>query len=186
MTILYRVRTGITGPQGSPYLSTMYFDATGPSTAQGAADAVRAFWNSLILQIHTGTLIQVENTVTSIDDTDGSPTAVIAVTNNLVTATATGDPEAWATQGLLEWHTGIFVAGREVRGRNFIPAPTSNQSSGGAPAAAYLTALNAAASALIADGFSEFRIYSRKNATSKAVTSRNAWTKWAVLRSRRD
>ena len=186
MPDIYRVRTAITGGPGGDGLSTMWFDATGGLTAQNAANAVRTFWSSMANRTSNNLTYTVEPAVYTVDDATGLATGVTSTTTTAVPGTDANDEESWATQGLLEMRTGHFIGGREVRGRIFIPGPTSVSGSGGNPVAAYQTQLSAAGAALIADANSIWLAYSRKNATSVSVTVANSWTKWAVLRSRRD
>jgi len=183
---MYRVRTEITGGPGGTGLSTMYFDGTGGLTAQHAADAVRAFWDYQKAHISNNLTMTTLGPVYTLDDATGAPLAVTATTTTPVVGTDGSDEESWATQGLLELRTGNFISGREIRGRIFIPTPGSGQGSGGVPTAGYLSMLNAAAAALVADPNSSWEVWSRRNAVGVAVVSANAWSKWAVLRSRRD
>lgn len=183
---MFRVRTLITGSPGGSYLSTFYFDATGPLTAQNAATAARTFWNSIRLHISNNLTITPDLAVYTLDETTGSPTGVSTVTGAAITGGATADEEAWATQGLVEWRTGNFLTGREIRGRTFIPGVCSGDSSGGVPTGTYPTDLQTAAAALIADANSTLVVWSRKNGFFDEVTSSTVWNKWAVLRSRRD
>lgn len=182
---MYRVRTVISGGQGGPYLSTMYFNVVGGLTAANANAAVGTFWNSVKAKMGNSLSYATEAEVAEVDIATGQVTGIAAVTPQTGTGTPTTDMCPWTTQGLIRWRTGIFVGGREVRGRTFVPGPTEVENTAGVPAAAYVTALNAAASALIADANSDLMVYSKKNRDAVPVLSGSTWSQWAVLRSRR-
>jgi hypothetical protein len=164
----------------------MYFDATSPFTAVNAADAVNDFWDALKAGIANDFTITNEAAVYVIDATTGQPTGIQSVPAVSVTGTNAQDNEPFATQGLVEWRTGNFVAGREIRGRTFIPGPCYDQSSGGVPSSAYVTRVNSAVTALLGQLDSTLMVYSRKNLLAAGVDVGQCWGKWAVLRSRRD
>lgn len=170
MSNIWQVRTAITGGSGAAQVSTMFFDQAAGLTAQGAADAVHAFWDTLKTKIVNSYTFDVEPVVEDIDTATGSPTGLTAVTVASVSGTLVGDPNPWATQGLVSWRTGVFLAGREA----------------GVPQASYVAALNSAAATLATDPNSSLCIYSRKKRAIGVVSTGQAWTKWAILRSRRD
>jgi hypothetical protein len=186
MATLYRVRTAIAGGSGASQLSTMYFGDVSPNTAQNAANAVHKFWDDLKGAISNAYTFQVEEDVYKIDEGTGQPVASYATSTSLVTGTPSGDPLPWATQGLCRWSTGVFIAGRQIAGRTFIPGMLESTNVAGVPDSVIKGAINTAASNLISDTLSEFRIYSRKNGVSEIVSGGAAWSKWAILTSRRD
>lgn len=187
VTSLYRVRTTIAGQSGAGQLATHYFDASGGGTAQDAATAVRTFWDTLKAMISPSYTFQVDNAVELIDSTTGQPTGLVSTTNTLVTGTGGGNQIPPASQGLIQWRTGFFQHGREVRGRTFIPGLiAASQTSSGAPSATLITAANSAVGAIISPASSDFMIYSRKNRICLSVLQGSLWGKFAVLRSRRD
>lgn len=186
MSNIWQVRTAITGGSGAAQVSTMFFDQAAGLTAQGAADAVHAFWDTLKTKIVNSYTFDVEPVVEDIDTATGSPTGLTAVTVASVSGTLVGDPNPWATQGLVSWRTGVFLGGREIRGRTFIPGSWENDNTAGVPQASYVAALNSAAATLATDPNSSLCIYSRKKRAIGVVSTGQAWTKWAILRSRRD
>lgn len=183
---MYRVRTAITGGPGGAELNTMYFDNSLTLTAQDAADAVRAFWDSIKGVIKAGYTMQVESNVVHVADFTGVPTGISTVTTAPVGGTNGLEALPGATQGLLRLHTGVYYGGRELQGRIFIPGPTEdNNDVGGVPKSTYRATLDAALATLIADPDSNLFVWSRKNLNANGVTGGSAWTQWAVLRSRR-
>lgn len=174
------------GGSGSSQLSTMYFEEAGALTAQDAANAVHTFWDSIKAFIYSGYTLQVEPEVVSIHVEDGKPTAVTAVSVAQVTGTGGSDPLPWSSQGLVRWSTGEFINGRQVLGHTYIPGPLEVSNVGGVPDGSYRTPITTACGVLNSDPLCNFMIYSRKNFTAVNVLGGQVWTKWAVLRSRRD
>jgi len=184
MANIYRVRTVFSGVQGAPWLSTLYFAELG-GTAQQAATAAGAFWNAADALMQLSVSWTTEAAVFTLDETSGQPVSVANTTP--VTGTgALGDHILpITTQGLVRLRTGVFLNGREVRGRIFVPGYTEINSNGG-PSATVLSTLNAAGAALIADANSIFAVWSRTNGVAQSVSAVETWNQWAVLRSRRD
>jgi len=182
---VYRVRTQITGGPGGPYLSTLYFNVVGGLTAANANAATGAFWTALKARMTTAMSYATEAEVAEVDIATGQVTGIVAVTPQTGTGTLAGDMLPSSTQGLIRWRTGTFVNGREVRGRTFIPGPVEVDSAVGVPVAGYLSIVNAAASALIADVNSDLMVYSKRNRDAVPALSGSCWSQWAVLRSRR-
>lgn len=182
---MFRVRTAWTGWPGAPALSTLYFEDSGGQLAQDAADAVQAFWTALSGRIMSSSSWAIDTAVDEMT-TAGVVTGTTAVTGTLTgSGSAAGHSLPPATQGLIRWRTGFFVGGREIRGRTFVPTPSENDSDFN-PASGYITTLNTAAAALIADADSQLVVWSKTNTSTAPVNVGQAWTSWAVLRSRRD
>lgn len=182
---MWRVRTNITGGPGGPELTTMFFDVVGGLTAADANAAVGAFWDTVQDLVHNAYTMATESEVASVDIATGEITGLTPVTAITKPGTVSGQPLPPATQGLLRWRTGTFVAGREIRGRTFIPGPTEEHNLTGVPNSDYITVANNAAAALIAATGTELFVYSRTHRDSAPVVSGSCWNQWAVLRSRR-
>lgn len=182
---MYRVRTVFTGVTGSPWVSTAFF-AEGAGSAQQAATAVGAFWNA------ADALMEASVSWTTLADVEGVNAANGQVHSVFSTTPVTGSGAAATTglptaaQGLVRWRTGVYVNGREIRGRWFIPGIATGNNNDGAPSATMVSTLNTAASTLIGDANSVLEIWSRANGSSADVTSGTTWSQFAVLRSRRD
>lgn len=186
MTSVFRVRTDITGGSGGAELGTLFFQDNGVLTAQNAATAAYTFWNSIKAYIHPSVSLQVEPLVTSVDVVTNQPVGGTSTTTSAVVGTGSTDPLPWATQGVLQLQTGVYIGGRELRGRLFLPGPGEGDNTLGVPVAGYKTAINTAAATLIADPNSELVIYSRTKHTFNRVNSGVVWNKWGYLSSRRD
>lgn len=182
---IYRVRTVGTGLTGAPYLSTMYFDASSGQTAQHAADAVSNFWQGCKTQVSSSVTMTVQSDVYVIDSVTGHPTSVSPVVITPIVGTAAGTQAPLASQGRVDWHSGIFINGREQRGRTFIPGVVVAASNGGLPTAAYTTGLTTGVANLFGTAGANLGVYSRKNHLFTYVTLGKVWGNFAVLRSRR-
>ncbi len=187
MPSLYRVRTAITGPNGGAQVSTHYLDALTPNTASDAADAVHTFWSTMAGQLSSQYVFQVDPLVEIIDVSTGGITGASAVTVAAVAGsvgTALAPP---ATQGLIRWHTGVYIGGREVRGRTFIPGIlAASVTSTGGVATAFQTVASSAATAYLGWTNSVPVVYSGAHRAFAGILSGSAWSSFAVLRSRRD
>ena len=181
---MYRIRTIWTGPVGTPYLSTHYFNE-GAGTAQQAADAVAAFWGAVDNFVNSACVWRVDNAVYTVNSGSGLATGISTVVGGTGTGSGAGDMLPLASQGVVQWRTGTFVGGREIRGRTFIPG-ISETYSVNAPTSTVIAGVNTAAANLIADANSILDIYSKVGHTETAVAAGTMWNQFAVLRSRRD
>lgn len=182
---MWRVRTVFSGPQGAPYLNTLYFDTLGGTAGQAVA-AVGAFWGAVDAHIANDLSWTTEPEVYQLDETTGQPVSVTQVTSATGTGAKTDELIARAAQGLIRLGTGIFVGGREIRGRIFVPGLTLDSVLNGALETTVIAAFDAAALALQTDANSAIVVWSRKNGRMEGVISSSTWSQYAVLRSRRD
>jgi len=128
----------------------------------------------------TGADVAVLNSVT------GALEGTATVAQSSGAGSAAGDAQPPAVQGLLRLITSNVVAGRLLRGRLFLPGSLEASNTSGQPSAGYRTAYETPAAALIADANTEWQIWSQTHGVPAVVQSANVWTRWAVLRSRRD
>lgn len=185
-----RVQCTVTGVAGSPYYIVGYFDA-----ASGTTGGVLNDWMSFVAGVTSGTsiawpsgaLVTGEGVVQLIDPTTGNPIGTEVTTSLTVTGTGTSQMMSPATQILTEWRTGNYINGREVRGRTNHPCVRASDATlTGNPNSGTLGGWNSAAAGLIGSSASNFVIWSKKNGQWFAASSGNTWTKFSVLRSRRD
>mgnify|MGYP003548401518 CR=1 FL=1 len=186
MTDLIRLRLAWTGPGGAG-LSTFYFTESGGSSGDDAAGAVEAFVEAIKGQVANDWTASLTGVQAIIDDATGTLVGTTGIGGGFtIGGDNSNEKSPLATQGLIQWGTGSVVSGRILRGRTFVPGVTDSVNDEGKPTSGYITALNTAAAALIADGSSVFRVWSREHGTSAAVTAGSCWNQFAVLRSRRD
>lgn len=187
-TIMARIRTVFLGVAGTPWYSNQYVDYS-EETVQDDVNSVGEFWDALASAIASGVSWTVQGEVAHIDDSTGQTTGVTSVSSVTGAGTDTHDPLPWATQGLIRLRTGVYIGGRELRGRIYVPGLTEQNSGAGVPQTAMVEAMtNAASSSLLGPtGLNgSLRVFSKKNLKSNYVVTAQAWNQWASLRSRRD
>nr|CRY96281.1 hypothetical protein [uncultured prokaryote] len=182
---MLRVRTVFTGPPGTPWLSTMYFDSSDGGDAPAATARVADFWDACAVKIFTSVNITVQPEV-AILNSAGELTGIAAGTVHNVSGTGSGDPLPWATQGLIIWDTNVFTDGRQVIGKTYVPGLTEGNATGGVLNGTGQSALLGAATGLLASDSPAFAVFSRKHSTINDVVAGRVDTQFAVLRSRRD
>jgi hypothetical protein len=169
----------------------MFFDsATG--TAQQAATAVKNWWNALAGQLNNVLTFQVEPLVYTLDPATGAPSLATATTNTPDVGGTSFEILPIASQGLVQWQTGVFLGNRQVRGRTFLPGCTESLSTLGKPTAAWIATVGTAAATLIAAANADLVIWHRPTPAAPSggsmvqVASGTLSDQWAVLTSRRD
>lgn len=185
---MLRVTTELTGSPGGPYFSTTYYGGTGLAMAQPAADSSRDFWFQLQNFLDSRMSLVPIAEVEEVDPATGLITAVYNVSTTGFTFAGAGEALPTVVQGLLRLRTGVYVGGREVRGRKFIPGILESSTTAGRPSVALLNAINGAWDASVPEAAAagEHVVYSETHHVDHVVTSRSTWTEFAVLRSRRD
>ena len=170
----------------------MHYQAGG-GTAQDAADATEALWNGLDGTFHVSTTATIDAEVLEVESTTGHTTGIEPVTVAAVPGTAASDPLPQATQMLIRLRTGIFVVSEgerpkshEIRGRIYVPSMVEVLSTDGLPTSATVSSVNSVLSTWLSDANSVPVVYSRVHREYPSVSSATMWTKFAVLRSRRD
>lgn len=184
---MLRVITRITGFLGGPWVNVTYW--SGADTAPGAIAAnaaIGVFWNAVRASMSTQCTFATDPIVAQMDAATGTRTANYPVTVITNPGLDAGDPLPPATQGLIRLRSGVFVAGREVRGRINVPGLTEPSSTNGRPTAGLLTTLNTAASTLNGATSPDLSVWSRAHGVTQAVTTTDTWTDFAIRRSRRD
>lgn len=198
MTTLNRFRVTWQGGNGLPGLSTFYSLTVGPSPDINSN--LKTFFEAIKSLIPSAVTIVYPTVADQIDDTTGTlvgATTVAAQTNT----TCTGGTSYEAPTGMyVRWSTGGIVAGHRVLGRTYIVPSVIGATTNGQPAAANITTLQNAATALVAATSGSFSIFSPPiKPTDPDVPPRvpragSSWqvqgaavpNKFAVLRSRRD
>jgi len=188
MATLDRVRTIFTGVAGTPWYSNMYFDGSGTNEV-AHVDMVRDFWTAIAGQINTLVTGTVQGDVAKVDSVTGNITGIVGVTPEVVDFTGAGDVLSPALQTCLNLLTGVFVAGRQLRGKVFVPGLTEAiNSPDGTPASGFLDAQVAAMEALItaSNTAGNLQVWSPTHGVAHDVVNVSAKTTFAVMRSRRD
>jgi hypothetical protein len=186
---MLRVRTVFTGITGSPWLNTLNFGGpaqTGNQTdADAAVAAVGAFWGAVDALINSAVDWQTLPDVLFLGD-DGVAAGAYATTPQLGTGAGAAEIMPIATQAVVRLLTGVFVGGRQLRGRIFIPGLTEASNASGELLPASATTITTAANTLNGVATPPLAVWSKVNATVEPVAAVSVWSQFGVLRSRRD
>lgn len=178
---MIRVRVNWTGlTQG---FSVFHF-SDDLANAQTVADATSAWVADTAVVRKTTQLGQVDSEVTQINIATGETEAVATVTSSSSAGNLGGDALPNAAMVLVRWRTGVFNAGRELRGRTFIPGGAVDilDASGNLDPAS-IALMNTANDDLHQN--TDVGIYSPTHSMFATIESSSTWSEFAVLRSRR-
>ena len=185
MANISRFRTVFTGVAGAPWYSNMYFQG---GTPEGAAYGpfVAAFWDGCASSMVNDVSWTVEATYAQIDSATGNITDLGDWAGDTGVGLSTEEPLPWANQAIVNWHTSTYVAGRELRGKTFVPALIQSANNNGVLHGTIQADILAAANALLDSANGAMTIWSRTHFQEHTVQSANVPLKIGVLRSRRD
>lgn len=178
-------------------LLTHYWDSTGAAIGALATESVarvRAGFNAAAGAISNTVIYTPVLVVDEIDEVTGNIVNQVAAAAPAATAGVSASPQLpLQTQGIVQYQTGLFIAGRRLRGRSYIPGMTvGGVTAAGLPTTATLNALaafNTALGTTILTATNQ-RVWHRPNALgagglSAVVTTRSVNSQFGVLRSRR-
>ena len=184
MSNLKRIHVLYEGAAGLPGTNTIYGHENGTSAADQVA-AVLAFYTSMGPSINSSMTVTVDSIVDIVDSTTGLTTGQDDTgAGGTVDCSSSTDALPTATALLVQWRTGTFFTGRELRGRIFIAGMTEGNSTGGKPDASSLAVWQPFVDTLLDDG--QLAVYSPTKHQWASISSGTIWTEWAVMRSRRD
>ena len=183
-----RVNAVWSGLGGSPYYSTFY--ATGGETTpdcQAFHNAVATALDNMANYLSNNVVWATEPVVMLVDAASGNPYAAIAVTPDNGAGAHTSETLPRATQGLLQLRTGVFEAGREVRGRVFLPAPPEVYNTDlGSVSTDYSDTVTTIWDTHLLNANVGWCVWSRTHGDAFVINAVQCAGEWAVLRSRRD
>jgi hypothetical protein len=157
-------------------------DETAGSASASALATMIGAWDTLMVPAQTWS---IDPEGLEVDIGTGQTLSVFPVTTASGAGANAGTPVPQAASVLMRWRTGVFTAGREIRGRTFIPGMNQSQvSAQGEVLAGARTSLDSAANTFIST--TDFGIYSPTHSTFATVATASAWSEYAVLRSRRE
>lgn len=183
--------------QSTPSLITHYWDSTGAAIGLLATEAVarvRAHFAALNTSIAAGAIYTPNLVVDEIDENTGAlANQISASAPAAVSFTGANDPLPFFTQALERYATNLYVNGRRVQGRSYVPGITELFSTGNPPVptstvlASLVTAMSALGTTIVTP--MSQRVWHRPGPSgpglSTPVISRSAAPYWAVLKSRR-
>lgn len=177
------IRVVMTGVPGSPWYARHFLDSDASPSAQGAMDAVAAFWGGIASQISSGVTITAEPEVPEYTLPD-TVVSVGTATPFTITTGGGANPVPRAAQVSVRWQTNTFRGNRRILGHTYIPYVSEESNvAGGTVAIEYRNQVAGAAADLIEAGLV---IASRVSNAFAPVTNPFVGSEWAVLRSRRD
>jgi hypothetical protein len=185
MPTMARIRTVFTGVAGAPWYSNMYFDADAVSGGDYAA-FVADFWVALQGIQHQAVDWVVQPEFAVIESTTGLIVDVGTWAGESGGGTNVVEPLPWANQAIVHWFTGVYLNGRQVRGKTFVPGLTQTSNDAGSLLPTQRATIDAAAEELINDGNGAFVVFSPTNLADIPITSASVPSLIGVLRSRRD
>jgi len=182
MPSLAQAQVTWTGFAGAPGVSTFYWEAGGGVDLA----ALHSFIDGIKSAFPTGVTAKFPSTGVTIDEASGDVTGIWTDTAPADVVGAVPGSYSVVTGLCFNWTTGVYTAGRQLRGKTFIvPCAPVVFGSNGLVVPSTITAFETEAAALYA-GPNPIRVYSRKNGVSAGVVDSDVSPKPAVLRSRRD
>lgn len=175
------------GTPGAPYYSRFCLDGDDPDTMQDYVDAIAAFLESLTSYWPPALSWTIGGDCPVISITTGETVNMISTTVAGDNGTATDDQLPQMVQILTTLRTGEYVAGRGLRGRFYLPAPTEVYSDDGRFVSGSLADLNSKLSSL-RSGSGAFNgawlVFSKTHKVAAYVTNAQASEVFGTLRSR--
>lgn len=182
MVSVYRVRTVWTGLRGLPGVTTMY---TSDQPAGISLADLKAFWDTVRTLVPTGCTMTIQPTGEIVDAATGQATGNWSATAPSASVGAVAGVYSAPTGAVINWLTGQFAAGRQIRGKTFIvPLAGACFQADGTLADSNRGTLETAAKALTASTFN-ITCWSRRSGASAQVVDATVPDMAVVLRSRR-
>nr|CRY96770.1 hypothetical protein [uncultured prokaryote] len=200
MVLIYQTRTIFTGVDGAPYFNNLYFrDRAVEDPFIGAQAATVAFWTSISASMSNNCAIQVQPDITVLEDDTGEIQGSVAIPSAAFGGGQSGNKLPPATQLFANLKTGVYVGGRQIQGRIFVPALTVDSSNQGQPTASAVLGLQNACDTFEVGASPDVQLVVWRRprpgtlldplpraGLAADVNAAIASSKFAVLRSRRD
>lgn len=181
---MLRYRINYSGPAAG--FSILHFDGalSEGGIVQANADALDLFLKGIDQFISNQQSMQVDSEVLEVDVGTGQTLGVGNIISTPTIGTQPGQMVPQLAQILVRWRTGFFSAGRELRGRTFIPGASAGaMATNGEVIASALADVEVAAESLHLD--TEVGVWSPTKNVFATITSSSAWNEWASQRGRR-
>jgi hypothetical protein len=182
MTTLARVTTLLTGMPGLPGTNTY---TANPATDDPAVltTLIHDFYDSFHTNVASALTMTTFGQHLLFDSTTGVATGTQdGGDDQAVTGGNSGEFLPLPIQLLVQWRTGVFFGGRELRGRTFLAGFVEGLNDNGVPNLDLVAAVSTAANDLAG----HLVIWSPTHLEWASVSRATVWFKWAELRSRRD
>lgn len=182
------ILTHWTTPAGSGLVNVMYF-TDGPATVAAQRNALGLFWAAVADELASTVTYRVAQEGREMSEATGQVTGGWSDVQSYHGAGGSGPtPVGDASQVLLRWLTGTYVAGRQVRGRTFVPGLRYDAMAQGNINPVVVAEFNLEASNLVSADVG-LSIWHRPRPDSPGalypVSSASCWRELAVQRGRR-
>jgi len=181
---MLRVRNTFTGITGTPYVATHHFVGDSPTDVAAAVAAVGDFWDDLKGLIATDVQWAIDDEVLELNSA-GQVTNSFTIAGPTGAGTSTSALLPVASQLLVQWRTGLYQAGREIRGRTFVPGVVVGNNVDGKVGTTTRGIVDAACIAYVGTAATP-AVWSKKNSTVTPISAGFCWEQFAMLTSRRD
>lgn len=181
MSLIKQIHVQWNGLPTGPGVSTFYsLDSSDVITPQ-----LRTFFAALATSLPGAISLTFPATGNIIESDTGNVSGTWAASAPSTVTCSGGSVYAAAAGGVVNWHSGIYAGGREIKGKTFLVplAPVCFDGSGQV-AAATRTAIQNAAATLLSSSPS-MRLFSRRTNTIASVASGSVSPTVAVLNSRK-
>lgn len=187
ITTIQAVWTGFTGAPG--YSNFHFNDALSAAQANTAAAAVRKLFADMSPQLPTIAAIQVQSSA-NIHDTGGTLTGVVPVSAPGTAVVGSGGASYAGGVGfVVHWLTGVYLDGRQLRGKTFfVPSASSVFGSDGSISSTPLGQMQTAANAYVATAGVVPVVWHNPpgpTGTAYSMNGASVQDRTAVMRSRR-
>lgn len=182
MVVLHKVQVTWSGTKGLPGVSTFYCQ----DAVDNVITSLDVFYKTFQNNIPTGVTITYPSSGLDIDSVTGQAVGSWKGVGTPAPVACNGAGGFAAPVGaVINWHTGAYVSGRELRGKTFMVPLIGSQFDDGTLLNLSKSEFQGAADALIFNA-PTLGVWSRKTGTFRTVSTASIPDKAVVLRSRRD
>lgn len=173
-----------TGFNGAPAYNTFHGICADDTDIENWVDTVELLWSNLASNLANGTTATFDGVVERYAVSTGQTTSIFTASPWTKTGTWGTNKAPGGTCALLQWRTGTYTNGRELRGRSYISGIGDFGNASGTVGSSELSDMTNAATTYASGSLSA--IYSRTNAEEASISSGVCWSQFALMRSRRD
>lgn len=187
MAELWRARTFFSGAVEGGGVNVSHWSKLPLLGTAGVEERIHDFWDSMKGLLSNTLTIMGDTSFDVIDSGTGEIVDAVSVTGWEVVGTNDAAILPRATQGMATVRTGVYIAGRQLRGRMNIPGLCNDSLQNGSFYAPNREDTATRWDAMVGAGFDAvYQVYSTKHHQAENVSSSNVNSAFAVLRSRRD
>lgn len=178
-----RMQVVSTGYLGAPGYNTFYSTGSSLAAAEELAGAVSDYFTALQDNFSSTTAYSFFGEVEAFNPASGQTTGIEVVDTWVRNGTGGTDELPGGTALVVQYRTGIYLNGREVRGRHYLSGLGAIADGDGEVVSSALTDIATAGAILIA---AEGGVYSPTNGIVAQIVAVTGWNRFGLIRSRRD